>query len=254
VTVVIAPGRNVPPLVALSAPDQPTVVLSKPEEPEQGAVASTGPDTGGGPAQGGADAGARAQVKVTAVETQENGRLFVSGRASPGATVRLYLNDSFVAPGATGSDGKFSFTIGRGLKEGDYRVRLDDVDPVSGDVKSRAEVAFVVPPQALAGVLAPGTGGTGAAANAERRFLTARPETKPDGATVHVPEVVTATVAPGDNLWQISRRTYGHGLRYTVIYGANQKQIRNPDRIYPGQIFVLPAENRPDAAPAAPNP
>ncbi len=57
-----------------------------------------------------------------------------------------------------------------------------------------------------------------------------------------VPEVNTAIVSRGDNLWRISRRIYGQGTRYTVIYDANQAQIRNPDRIYPGQVFVLPPE------------
>jgi nucleoid-associated protein YgaU len=59
---------------------------------------------------------------------------------------------------------------------------------------------------------------------------------------VVVPEINTAIVARGDSLWKISRRIYGEGLRYTVIYGANQRQIRDPDLIYPGQVFVLPAE------------
>jgi nucleoid-associated protein YgaU len=44
----------------------------------------------------------------------------------------------------------------------------------------------------------------------------------------------------GDTLWHISRRVYGHGIRYTTIYLANQEQIRNPDRIWPGQIFTVP--------------
>ena len=63
-----------------------------------------------------------------------------------------------------------------------------------------------------------------------------------DPGTIIVPEVNTAIVARGDSLWQISRRIYGQGTRYTVIYDANQAQIRNPDRIYPGQVFVLPTE------------
>jgi nucleoid-associated protein YgaU len=58
--------------------------------------------------------------------------------------------------------------------------------------------------------------------------------------TVVIPDVTTAIVARGDNLWRISQRIYGHGTRYTVIYGANQRQIRNPHRIYPGQVFVVP--------------
>ncbi len=44
----------------------------------------------------------------------------------------------------------------------------------------------------------------------------------------------------GDTLWQISRRVYGHGVRYSTIYLANQKQIEDPDRIWPGQIFSVP--------------
>ena len=67
---------------------------------------------------------------------------------------------------------------------------------------------------------------------------TARP------GTVFVPEITTARITRGDNLWQISKRTYGHGRRYTVIFDANQDQIRDPDLIYPGQTFVLPVEQR----------
>lgn len=44
----------------------------------------------------------------------------------------------------------------------------------------------------------------------------------------------------GDTLWQISRRVYGQGVRYTTIYLANQDQIKNPDFIEPGQIFGVP--------------
>jgi nucleoid-associated protein YgaU len=46
----------------------------------------------------------------------------------------------------------------------------------------------------------------------------------------------------GDNLWHISRRVYGHGIRFSTIYLANQDQIRNPDLIWPGQVFNVPAE------------
>ena len=46
----------------------------------------------------------------------------------------------------------------------------------------------------------------------------------------------------GDTLWQISRRVYGKGVRYTTIYVANQAQIEDPDRIKPGQIFSMPGK------------
>ena len=49
-----------------------------------------------------------------------------------------------------------------------------------------------------------------------------------------------AIIRRGDNLWTIARRVYGEGLKYTTIYQANTGQIRDPDRIYPGQVFDLP--------------
>jgi nucleoid-associated protein YgaU len=48
------------------------------------------------------------------------------------------------------------------------------------------------------------------------------------------------TVQPGNNLWQISRLAYGVGTRYLIIYSANLSQIRDPERIYPGQVFRVP--------------
>nr|WP_249327822.1 LysM peptidoglycan-binding domain-containing protein [Devosia litorisediminis] len=49
-----------------------------------------------------------------------------------------------------------------------------------------------------------------------------------------------AIIRRGDNLWTIARRVYGEGIKYTTIYEANTGQIRDPDRIYPGQVFNLP--------------
>jgi nucleoid-associated protein YgaU len=64
------------------------------------------------------------------------------------------------------------------------------------------------------------------------------------GPYIHLahPEIITAIVARGDNLWRISHCTYGDRLRYTVIYGGNQDQIRDPNLIYPGRSFVLPPD------------
>ncbi|HMF67392.1 MAG TPA: peptidase M23, partial [Phyllobacterium sp.] len=37
---------------------------------------------------------------------------------------------------------------------------------------------------------------------------------------------------------------YGAGMRYTTIYLANKEQIRNPDMIFPGQVFALPEKDK----------
>ena len=256
VTVVVAARRSEPPLVTVTAPDQPTVVLSRPDAP---AGSPTSPSTAVSGAASSVIAASgtpalpdapRPQVKIATVETQGDGRLMVSGLGAPGATLRLYLNDAFVAPGATAKDGKLAFSIERGIRAGDYRVRLDDVDPVTGQVRSRVEVPFTVPAPAVASTPnLPGSprpperpgdaAGRGAAVVASAGQAAALPASE---GRVVVPEVNTAIVVRGETLWRISKRVYGQGLRYTVIYGANTPQIRNPDLIYPGQLFVLPAE------------
>jgi len=48
----------------------------------------------------------------------------------------------------------------------------------------------------------------------------------------------------GDTLWRISKRVYGRGVRYSTIYLANQEQIRDPDRIWPGQVFSVPETSK----------
>jgi nucleoid-associated protein YgaU len=66
----------------------------------------------------------------------------------------------------------------------------------------------------------------------------------PDGgspSTMVLPKLATTTVSRGDSLWRLSRLRYGLGTRYADIYKANREQIRNPNLIHPGQIFVLPA-------------
>lgn len=52
-------------------------------------------------------------------------------------------------------------------------------------------------------------------------------------------EPETLIIRRGDNLWMIAKRLYGKGIRYSTIYQANTDQIRNPDLIYPGQVFVI---------------
>lgn len=58
-----------------------------------------------------------------------------------------------------------------------------------------------------------------------------------------LPEGRSIVVQPGNSLWRIAMKSYGDGFRYTTIYQANREQIRDPDLIYPGQIFALPASN-----------
>jgi len=203
------------PVVALMTPGKPTVVLSQPAAPKPMAGA----------------------VVVESVEIEPGGKFHASGRARPGAAVRLYLNDALVASVMAGADGRFAVTINKGVAPGSYRVRLDEVESNSGAVRARAEVPFNVPDTAV-------TASVPAQSGQQPQLAAAVATVLPDGgspSTVVVPKIATTTVSRGDSLWRLSRLTYGAGTRYAVIYKANREQIRNPNLIHPGQIFVLPA-------------
>lgn len=230
VAVVIEPKATDRPVVALITPNKPTVVLSQPDSPK--------PTTGA--------------VIVEAVEIEPGGKFHVSGRARAGATVRLYLNDSFVAPVTAGADGRFAVTINEGVAPGSYRVRVDELESNSSTVRARAEVPFNVPEQAGTGTVlaqAAASRRTDIAAAQQPQLAAAGGTVLPDGGSpsaVVVPKIATTTVSRGDTLWRLSQATYGVGTRYATIYKANRQQIRNPNLIYPGQVFVMPAsEARP---------
>jgi nucleoid-associated protein YgaU len=240
VVVALQPDLKDRPVVALMRPDKPSVVLSKPATPN--ATSGT--------------------VAVEMVETEPGGKLYVSGRSPPGAAVRLYLNDSYLASTTAARDGRFAFTVDGGVSPGGYRVRLDEVEPGSGAIRSRAEVPFRMPETVAANDSgsnrtvgssqsspSPGSLQTArtqdAAGPAGQQKVAAATASDADSpAAVTVPKVATTVVSRGDSLWRISRAAYGTGARYSIIYDANHNQIQNPNRIYPGQIFVLPEKTR----------
>jgi len=213
-------------------------------------------------------------LRIGAVETGD-GRLFVQGTGPAGAKLAIYLNDTQLAEATVGADGHWTLTVRKGLAPGDYKVRADQLD-ADRTVTARAEVPFAYTAQAAAPAeeakaadqqtakaepeappsTAPQAAQPGNTAS-ESPSEAARNEDQsasPEGMAAEAPAVApadeanpvvanigTVSVKRGDSLWRISRATYGEGIRYTVIYEANEKQIRDPDLIYPGQIFVLPS-------------
>jgi nucleoid-associated protein YgaU len=51
---------------------------------------------------------------------------------------------------------------------------------------------------------------------------------------------VSITVQPGFTLWGIAKREFGDGVMYVQVFNANKDRIKNPDLIYPGQVFTIP--------------
>lgn len=178
------------------------------------------------------DPSVRAGVAIIVVEAEDAGTLYASGTAAKDASVRLYLNDTYLDTAKVGSEGKWSLKVAKGITPGTYNVRVDDVDAATGKVLSRAEVKFDFAPKAADASAATETQ---SASTAESQAATSK-----DASAVVVDSIKTATVVRGDSLWRISKKIYGSGFRYTVIHRANKEQIRNPDLIYPGQVFVVP--------------
>lgn len=77
------------------------------------------------------------------------------------------------------------------------------------------------------------------------KFTSSKPKIVPQPArppeNPPKPANQTYTVVSGDCLWNIAKRFYGNGSKYTVIYNANRDKIKNPNLIYPGQVLTIPA-------------
>ena len=92
-------------------------------------------------------------------------------------------------------------------------LRVDAVD-ASGDVTSRVESPF----------------------RREDPVVLSQAADRSEGPSV----VRVVTVQPGNTLWAIARDRYGEGPSYVKLFEANRDRIRDPDLIYPGQVFSIP--------------
>ncbi len=52
----------------------------------------------------------------------------------------------------------------------------------------------------------------------------------------------TYTVKSGDTLSRISKEVYGEANKYNQIFEANKPMLKDPDKIYPGQVLRIPPE------------
>ncbi|PWJ92934.1 nucleoid-associated protein YgaU [Mesorhizobium loti] len=229
------------------------------------------------PATPPAAAVAEPKIVVEAVEIDGN-KIFVAGLADAGRKVRAYANDILLGDAQTSPDGHFLVEATRDIPVGSYTIHVDGLDADGVKVVARAAVPFEREPGEAIAAVAPAEAKPAAPAAAEAPpapapaapateapAVAAAPATTPAPAT-DAPAVVAAatppsdvpeTVAPKlehadgaviirrhDTLWRISRRVYGHGVRFSTIYLANQDQISDPDRIWPGQVFKVPEKSK----------
>lgn len=219
------------------------------------------------------DAGPRFDV----ARVDEDGEAVIAGRAAPGARVELLRDGEKHDTATADASGLFVMTPPK-LPPGNYKLTLKSTAPDGAVAQSKAEVPVALnAPVAPARIdLAKAKGPTKEAAKEAKEAtkeaakdqpkepavakeaakdesptgtlaLAAAPSTekgplrpKADTGSLAASRVVTR----GDSLWMISRRTYGDGAAYALIYNANRDKIHDPDRIYPGQTFVLPRKGR----------
>ncbi|GAB4522278.1 MAG: LysM peptidoglycan-binding domain-containing protein [Amphiplicatus sp.] len=151
-------------------------------------------------------------LTLDTIDYDDSGAVIFAGRAEPGRVVQLFINRQFLDQTTSDENGRWVLTPNRQIAPGIYTLHV-----VQLDADGRPAYAIEVP------------------------FERARPDqiVFRDGRVV---------VQPGNSLWRIARRAYGRGAQYTIIYEANADQIRDPDLIYPGQIFDVPQtdEEEPD--------
>jgi nucleoid-associated protein YgaU len=204
--VVIVPGPPAPGPAPATAPANGEAAGAPPAAPS-GPVAVLAPPTGAPrllmlPAGPGAKSG---QISLNVVDYDTQGAIRFAGLGRPATLVRLYVDNKLVGEATVDAEGHWGMAPGDRLGAGTHRLRADDLGP-QGKVVSRVELPFQ-----RADV---------AAAAGEERMV----------------------VQPRQTLWRIAQKIYGNGNRYLEIYTLNHEQIRDPNKIYPGQLLALPAE------------
>ena len=151
-------------------------------------------------------------VMFDTINYSKDGDVSVTGRGTPESIVHFYLDNSPVASTTIDQTGYWSADLSD-VEAGVYTLRLDQLDQ-SGKVSSRIESPFK---------------------REDRSVLVDQMQDIASPARINV-----ITVQPGNTLWAISRERYGRGILYVQVFDANKDKIRDPDLIYPGQIFDLP--------------
>jgi nucleoid-associated protein YgaU len=152
-----------------------------------------------------------ASVTLDTVGYSAEGDVRLTGRAQTGtAEVRAYLDNELAQTLPVDDDGKWRGVL-PDVEAGDYTLRVDAMD-ASGNVLSRIETPLRRESAQALAEASDQSGGT----------------------------ISAITVQKGNTLWAIARERYGDGLLYVKVFEANRDAIRDPDLIYPGQVFNLP--------------
>ncbi len=144
------------------------------------------------------------RLALETIDYDDSGIIILSGLSNPNSIINVYLDNTLAGSVTAAPDGIWTIELKNTLKSGKYMIRVDRVN-LSAKVLERIELPFVKAPVIEA-----------------------------------TTEKATVIIQPGNSLWRIAAKVYGSGFRYTEIYEANIDQIRDPNLIYPGQVFKIP--------------
>ena len=127
--------------------------------------------------------------------------LMLTGRTKPNTKVKLFFSDNFVKDSKSDNNGVWKMEL-KNFKFTDNNLTI--TSEIEGQkIKLKTKIF----------------------------------EKKIDSNFIFEKEVI---VKNGNSLWRIARKTLGGGVYYSEIYKNNMKEIKNPDLIFPGQVFNIP--------------
>ncbi|MBL4751230.1 MAG: LysM peptidoglycan-binding domain-containing protein [Amylibacter sp.] len=149
-------------------------------------------------------------AEILSLETivyDDLGDVVISGRGSSDDFVRIYLDNKPADVQKVADSGQWKITL-TDVPAGLYSLRVDSVNS-AGSVTQRVLSPF-------------------------KREAALTVAASPDTPKSNI------TIQPGFTLWALAKQRYGSGIKYVQIFEANRDRIKDPDLIYPGQVFDLP--------------
>jgi len=139
------------------------------------------------------------------IDYDRQGGIIFAGLAKPGNEVRVKSDGKLIGETRADENGRWVLVSRAPISEGVHQLQIDEIEK-----SGRVSAVLVLPFE------------------------------RADPSRIAEASAGSVIVQPGNSLWRIARRLYGSGWQYTVIYSANADQIRDPDKIYPGQVFAIP--------------
>ncbi|MBR4316306.1 MAG: LysM peptidoglycan-binding domain-containing protein [Alphaproteobacteria bacterium] len=139
-------------------------------------------------------------LRIAKIDYNDDGMFKVEGMAKKNSTVNLYMNNKLVSKVVADRNGFWTVDTEFELSNSKQVIRADMLGS-KGKVAKRVEYNFTP-------VLFDG-------------------------------ENAMTVIKKGDCLWNIAVREYGRGADYVIIFETNKKQIKDPNKIYVGQVFSV---------------